>query len=1256
MGRPERPLDPEAGPVERLAWELRRLRNEAGRPSYRELARRAHFSRSTLAEAATGVRLPTLEATLAYAGACGGDRDEWERRWREVAAEVERDRRRCPYPGLAPLQEGDADLFFGRSELVEDLLEAVERAPLTAVFGASGSGKSSILRAGLLPGLAGTGTPTVLLTPGEHPLDELAAALAPLAGSDLETALAADPPEPPVERAFVVVDQFEEVFTLCADEERDRFLDVLTALAGDRLRFVIGVRTDFYGHCARHPGLVAALRAGVQVPVGPLTDEELRDIVVEPAARVGLTVEPDLVATVVAEAAGRPGALPLVAHALRETWSRAPGPVLRLADYEATGGVREAIARTAERVHEDLDPPRRALARAVFLRLTALGEGTEDTRRRMDRDELTGVGEPGEVDAVLDVLAAARLVVVDGDTVDVAHEALIRAWPRLRGWLTDDREALLRHHRLTAAAAEWDRGGRDEEFLYRGGRLAEWDGATVPLNELERSFLAAGREREEHRRVAARRRVRAGFGGLGLVAAVVGVLAVVAFVQADRTAQERDRALSRQLAANARRQLDIDPELALLLATRAYEVEATPEADLVLRQAVRDARLRRTVPLPGMRPSSDGAMVSSPDRRRVAIWDQNGLQVMGWRGADLVPGGGFNAARLPGAWTAAAFSPDGRWLATGDVSGRVKLWDGQHRTTGRQLRGEGGPGVGGLDFSPDGRRLAGTRGNEVWIWDLAGKREPVVFRVHERFAVSAVAFSPDGRWLATGGIGTSVRIWDVTGNRPRVVRDAARGGPDERDGDAVAFSPGGTMLAAVDRGKAKVWSVPGRPERGGWEPQAVLDGTGQGAVKGLTVSADGRRMATFGLDRVVRVWTMGADLGPLTLRVPVGAQVGAAFSPDGRSLATVSTDGTARIFDIASGGVATSGTPFTGEAAVGAIRATSADGRTVATTPLGGDTVRVWDTARGGAPRVVAGPAGSTRAVALSPDGRWLAYGGDGHAVHLVDLRDRAAPPVTVDTGHLTVWALAFGPGGRRLAATGYGTAPAQVWDVGARGGLTPLPGWGARPGQPGALGRAAAPAFSPDGRFLAGAAEGNAVGIWDLTGKRKPTILRGLRDDAETIAFSPDGRRLAVASDDGSVRLMDTGGRGAPTAVLPGDDTIVTRDLAFSPDGAWLATTESDGSLRLWRTAGGTDPVVLDGFGGTVVRPAFAPGGRLVAPLGSASVLTGGRWRPTGITGRFVRTWDCEVCGPGAKVLELARRRAVRELTGEEKRIFPGS
>ncbi|MDX3571737.1 helix-turn-helix domain-containing protein, partial [Streptomyces sp. ID05-47C] len=360
MGRPERPLDPEAGPVQRLAHELRALRRAAGGPSYREMAREAGFSATTLSQAAAGERLPSLAVLQGYVRACGGDPGDWEPRWKEaetaVAVSGDGDDG-APYRGLARFEPGDRHLFFGRDRMIEELSRLVADHRLAVLFGASGSGKSSLLRAGMIPRireeitrLGGTAVLRVF-TPGERPAQTYGRLLAPSAAAG------------PV--GWVVVDQFEEVFTLCRDRaERARFIDLLLAARdpGNRLRVLLIVRADFYARCAEHRALADAL-SGAGMLLGPMTADELREAVVRPAQAAGLLVERELTARIVEDVLDQPGALPMLSHALLETWRRRKGRMLTLAGYEAAGGVRGAIAATADQVYDALSPARAETAR-----------------------------------------------------------------------------------------------------------------------------------------------------------------------------------------------------------------------------------------------------------------------------------------------------------------------------------------------------------------------------------------------------------------------------------------------------------------------------------------------------------------------------------------------------------------------------------------------------------------------------------------------------------------------------------------------------------------------------------------------------------------------------------------------------------------------------------------------------------------------------------------------------------------------------
>lgn len=1227
MGRPERRLDPDGGPVERFALELRRLRESAGKPSYRELSRRAHYSVTALSEAAGGESLPSLPVTLAYAQACGADRSLWEARWRSVAeevaaAEIEDDgEAEVPYRGLETFGSEDAGWFFGRERLVEELAGRLRRSSFLAVFGPSGSGKSSVLRAGLVPAL-GAGIvsgsqdwPTVVFTPGEHPRTELAVGLAGIAGVSaraLRDDLVAEPGsvELVVRQAsvgrsraasvVVVVDQFEEVFTVCRDEEERRcFIDCLLRAADSRARIVVGMRADFYAHCAEHPGLVEALD-GQQVLVGPMDEDDLRQVITGPAARAELRVETALVEAIVHDALGEPGALPLVSHALLETWKRRRGSTLTLAGYRDAGGIRGGIAQTAERLYDELDANKRRIVKQLFLRLTALGDGTDDTRRRLRRAELAA--DPG-VAAVLDRLAAARLVTLDQDDVQVAHEAVIRHWPRLRGWLTEDRDLLQAHRRLTEAAAEWDQHGRDEGLLYRSARLAAWDTYDRDrLNELEHAFLAAGHDREDRERASRRRRTRHLVIGLIVVVVVMSLLAAVAFVQSHRAGEERDQAVSRQLAASARGQLQLDPELALLLAREAYAKRPTRQAEDVLRQAVVDARLRRTLALQqsgqvcGVSFSQDGRwLATTSGDGTLRVWDRS-------RGGLPVELHGHDRPT----WTP-VFSPDARHLATASNDGTARVWDRTGRSEPVVLRGHRGE-VWGVAFSPDGRRLATADGGglvRVWDW-LNPAADPIVFRGHRERALS-VAFSPDGRSLAASGGDGTVRIWDLASRAElRVLRG------HENSVESIAYSPDGRTLATASTdGTLRLWDPQGHRD------PIVLRGH-DGTVEGVAFSSDGRRVASTGNDGTVRIWSATSAVDPLVLRGHRGTVWAAAFTPDGRRLASAGDDGTARIWDIVG-----SGEPMMLRGHQGPVwdAATAQTGTTVASAGQDG-TVQIW---KAGVPTAtLRGDGGEVLGTALSPDGRQVASAERVGAVRVWNADGSGRPKVM--RGHRgPVWTVAFTPDGNRVVSSG-SDGTARIWDLAGRAAPIVLHGH---------QGPLHAAAVSPDNRRVAGAGEDGTVFIWNADGTGRPIELRGHEGMVWAVAFDPTGRRFASAGNDGTIRIRNSDGTGDPI-VLRGHQGIAW-GVAFSPDGRLLATTGNDNTVRIWSVTGDGDPLVFRGHGTTVESVEFASNGKLLTTHGDGTV----------------QFWSCQACGPIQQVLALAEQHTTRSLTAEERKTY---
>lgn len=1239
MGRREKPVDPSAGPVQRFAYELRKLRAEAGGPTYRQLAARGPYSVTALSQAAAGDRLPSLAVALAYAQGCGGDPGAWEWRWRQAAAEeaeqpLPHGDVAPPYRGLARFEPGDRDRFFGRDRLTADLVELVGAHRFAAVFGPSGSGKSSLLRAGLVPALQSGGSrrsgegdepgepdarqgepvcppPAALriLTPGEHPARTHA---------DVLDAAAADGD------TYLLVDQFEEVFTLCQDHgERTAFLDRLLAARDParRLRVVIAVRADFYGHCAEHRALTEALR-DAQLLVGPMAPAELREAVVKPAAAEGLIVERALTARILKDVDGEPGALPLMSHVLLETWHRRRGRTLTEEAYEAAGGVRGAIARTAERVYGELTPPRQQVARRALLRLVSPGEGSQDTRRPAPWAELaeiaadaTAAGEgasPGAGDAadekavrsgdgrhraapdgsaaevghVLERLVEARLLTSDDDVVDLAHEALLTAWPRLRGWIEEDRERMRALRRLTEAAHGWEELDRDPGALYRGSRLAQAEElfADRPqeLTGGESAFLAAS--------TAARGRERRRFRGLLTTLVALLVLALVAgsFAwQQDRAADaEHRRAEARRAAAVAGSLRFTDPVRAMQLSVAAWRLADTPETRGALLGALHQ-RESGSFALPQSGEpgayrflSGDGRTVTSVGKDRTERWD-----VATHRRLDARPGLG-----RPADESDFQLSPDGRTLAVADRKGGVRLRPG---------RGEI-PGTTGW-FGPSGR----TYLSHTWSFD-GSPTHLALYDVRTRKKLFSSPdgggdvggfsqVSPDDRFVVVCPRSGTPEVWR-TGRRQRLVRTY----PEVRDACdsgtvALEFTPDSRGIVVMDDSGFRVLDVATGRKRLEVEREGLSE---------IEFSRDGSLVAAVGPDELI-VWRT-ADASAPVLRHPLVSEYatelrvtpgntelrylsglsghvvrtvrldgiagagwrerqleGAAFSPDGGKLVTARRSGTRGVFevrDMRGGRTPQTPPPLPCRVPRGLdpvadfcipLMAFSPDGRRLAyalPSVLGDEPerVRVWDTETG---RIV-------RTVDVTPDParvnplNSLAYGAGGKLI-VSRIPDRES---------LEVWDVSRGERVRRLRDTGgdplalhpdgrlLATGDDQLVAL-RRGRVTP---------RPLAQDGVRSVEFSPDGRFLAAGDDSGRVTLWDGEGRRRlgvlPGTYRGVQtgaaEPATALAFSPDGRTLAVAGHSGALRLWDTASNQALGGSLPtaGDELLA---VSFSPDGS---------------------------------------------------------------------------------------------------------
>ncbi|MGO1055456.1 nSTAND1 domain-containing NTPase [Crossiella sp. CA198] len=1196
----ERPLDNGDNALLRFAAGLRALRAAAGSPTYRVLAQRVHYSVASLSQAAAGRKLPTLAVTLAYARGCGGDLAEWERRWHEVAAELglatppAADGDTAPYAGLAAFRREDADWFFGREKLVTELLSLVRQRRLVAVFGASGAGKSSVLRAGLLPRLPAE-WPVVLFSPGAQPIEELGSAL----GGTIEDAdprsairlaharLATAPADAEL---VVVVDQFEETFTLCADPvRRDRFVDLLMALAAgrqSRCRVILGVRADFYPHCTGYPQLFAKLRQA-QVAVCAMTTDELRSAIVRPAATAGSTVEGALLARLIADAHGQVGALPLLSHALLETWRRRRGNTLTLTGFLASGGIDGALAQTAESVYAALEPEQQRVARNLLLRLIAPGEGTEDTKRRIRRGELD-LADPA-VALVLDRLTHARLLTLDRDTVEITHEALIRRWPRLRGWLAEDRELIRRHRRLTEATDAWESVRREPGALYRGTHLelaAELsrDRGSV-LSGREREFLAASMAARAREQVSARRGARRlrRLVGLLTVCVLLGAATTVYALRVSATAdRQRDIAVGARVAAQSQALRAADPEAAAQLGLAAYRLASTTETRGALLSTFTTPYATQLL---GHQDEVNMATYSR-DGRLLATASQDGTARL-WNLAD--PHRPKEIATLSGHTDnvhSVAFRADGRLLATGSWDDTVRLWDisdpAAPRTTA-VLTGFTGN-VNSVVFSPDGRVLAAAGDSRVRLWAATDPRQPVELAAVTVPQVSvSLAFTPDGRQLASANWDGTAWLWEVTA-LPRL------GTPRVLSGHTaavtwVAYSPDGRLLATTGQDRTvRLWELadPAAPPR-------VLTGHTD-VVRAAAFSPDGRLLATGGLDRATRLWEVGSGRQLTTFSGLTGYVLSVAFSPDGRGLAASSKNATTWLWDLAGATLAGHGNSI-------CAVAFSRDGRLLATGSWD-HTVRLWDTRARTELAVLTGHRDSVCGLDFSPDGRLLATASYDHTARLWDLGDPRKPvplhEITEHTQHVN--AVAFTPDGKILAVAAL-DATVSLWQVAA----------GTRPSRLALLTQhrkgVNTLAFSGDGTRMATADWDRTTRLWDLRDPRHPTelaVLAGHTDGVISVALSRDGKTLATGSWDRTVRLWDTG-TAAELAVLRHADNV--NAVALSPDGRTLATGSWDRTLRLWDV---TDPrhpaesAVVTGHPEAVWSVAFNPDGRTVATGGN--------------------------------------------------------
>ena len=957
---------------------------------------------------------------------------------------------------------------------------------------------------------------------------------------------------------------------------------------------VVAIRADQYGRCADYPDLSELLAAN-QVLVGAMGRDDLLRAVEYPAERAGLRVEPALSRALVDDVQGEPGALPLLSTALLELWQQREGRRLSKAAYERTGGVQGAVGRLGEDAFRALDAEQQQTARQVLMALVAESSTGTVERRRVPLDELE-IERSEDVRGVVEVLADRRLLTLSEGSVEVAHEALLREWPRLRSWIEQDRERIRIHRSLHAAAADWLAHDRNDDWLYRGSHLLEareWEEqGSLGLTGDEREFLAASQERREGERRARRRRIEVAFGGLIFALAIITAIAIVALYQGREAQRQRDIAASRELAARASNFLDGDPGLSLALALRALDRTDTEQARNVLRQATLATRALSVWPahsdwVNAVEPSRDGRQIVTAGRDGVVhIWDPN----------DSRPAWTLKA--FGSQWAVgAALSPDGQQVASTGDRGLVAVWDVASKQKHVVARFPTDYAT-DVSFSPDGRRLMlPLIGGDVRIVPVTGSGPVTVLRGHTGI-VYAAHFSPTGRRAVSAGADGTMRIWDLATGGSIVLHQ-----PDQVL-DAT-FSPNGRSVATAGAdGVVRVWNASGRG-------RPVRIKVGDQVVRSVRFDDSGRRLVTAGDDGIVREWDARGGPPLAVFKGHHGLVMAAAFVPGTDTVVSGGEDGTLRRW-AAPADAATVAAPVT-EASF------APDGERVV---MGGDdgAVRIWDLSNGSV-RVL--PGHTKASVATStPDGNHVVSASEDRTARLWDLATGSSR--VVYSGAPQLFAVAVDPDGK-LIALGGGLPPIVI---------QPLDG-GPRLVLRGHRGIVNDVMFSPDGKHLASGSDDGTVRIWNTaTGKLERT-LNGHGQSVDSVAYSPDGRRIVSAGADATVRIWDVSG-GSPL-ILRGHEGPVA-SAAFDPTGTRVVSAGKDGTVRIWSAAGGETLVVLYRYAGTAYSAEFSGDGRRVVSAGDPGT---------------VRVSSCEVCGSLDSILGLARTRVARQLSAAERQLL---
>ncbi|MFB2917599.1 hypothetical protein [Aerosakkonema funiforme] len=965
-----------------------------------------------------------------------------------TSVDVADDNLPCPYRGLFHFSPNDAEVFFGREKFVEELFEATQTCNFIPVLGASGSGKSSVVLAGLVPKLQNEGH--WLFThfrPDSDPFHALALALVPLYTPNLDNTdkiiqarklskalgeeeipladvFAQIHQNHPTDRVLLIADQFEEIYTLCTDDKiRLSFLDTLLASFPSspsqwqyKRVLVATMRADFLGNALSYPPFGDVLKSNIQL-IRSMKYEELEQVIVKPSEKLRVTFQEGLVKRILYDVESEPGNLPLLEFALTELWKRRKGRELTHAAYEEIGEVKGALARHANEKYRNLTDDEKKKVQRIFIQLVRPGEETEDTRRLATKAEL------GEASwGLVKKLADARLVVTsrnpeNQETAEVVHEALIRNWSQLREWMEIDRSFRTWQEQLRIRIEQWKQTQRDEGALLRGAALVEAEEKLKQRREYlcqeEQEFIEASvalRDREQKERSRRRRLTISGLAsGLGVALVLAGV-AVIGW----RTAQISE---INSLAQSSDGFLNLDKPKAVISSIKAavkmqnqlwgVDANTRTQVEVALLNTVHNVAVPNTLgghanTVNGVSFSPNGKMLASAsDDYTVKVWDIfSGKEIKTLTGHTNCVNG-------------VSFSPNGKMLASASADNAVKLWDISSGKEIKTLTGHTNS-VWGVSFSPNGKMLASASADKtVKLWDTSSGKEIKTLTGHTD-GVAWVSFSPNGKMLASASTDKTVKLWDTSSGKEIKTLTGHRNSIW-----GVSFSPNGKMLASASSDNTvKLWDT--------FTSKEIKTFTGHtSSVNGVSFSPDGKMLASASSDKTVKQWDTSTSKEIKTFSGHKAAVWGVSFSPDGKMLASASADKTIKLWDISSGKPIKTLTGHTNW--VWGV-SFSPDGKMLASASAD-KTVKLWDTSSGKEIKTLTGHTGGVYRVSFSPDGKILASASADKTVKLWDTS--SGKEIKTLTGH-TNWVLgvSFSPDSQMLASASLdNTVKLWKWD-----------------------------------------------------------------------------------------------------------------------------------------------------------------------------------------------------------------------------------